>query len=40
LRGKFVISKNMGQFATFGNLLGQFENFGKFEDQNTKFEKL
>jgi len=24
----------------FINLLGQIENFGKFEDQNAKFEKL
>jgi len=35
---KFRILSNLkGQFTIF---YGQIENFGKFEDQNAKFEKL
>jgi len=46
--GQFVNFKNLrGQIIFFGkfegpiyNFWGQIENFGKFDDQNAKFEKL
>lgn len=50
LSGQFIILKKFegyilkfqkwGVNFRFLNLLGQFENFGKFKDHNAKFEKL